>query len=100
MLYEYIQLALESGSRILHLGRTAPEIKSTVGAEPAANEYLFRHERPIIQSLIGPALQEARIPEWTMRKPFRQDEHLEDSSDVKDHSKAARGFSPLDRGPD
>ena len=100
MLYEYIQLALESGSRILHLGRTAPEIKSTVGAEPAANEYLFRHERPIIQSLIGQALQEARIPEWTMRKPFRQDEHLDDSSDVKDHSKAARGFSPLDRGPD
>lgn len=73
MLYRYIELALESGVRLLHLGRTAPEIKSSVGAEPVPNHYLFRHERPFIQSLIGPALREARIPEWIRRQPFREE---------------------------
>jgi len=81
MLYDYLQLGLEMSSRLLHLGRTAPEIKSTLGALPTPNEYQFRHEHKLVQSLIGPALLEAKIPEWTPRQPFRSIEQMDLSSE-------------------
>ncbi|MBI1194100.1 MAG: hypothetical protein GC205_13155 [Bacteroidetes bacterium] len=81
MLYDYLQLGLDMRCRMLHLGRTAPEIKSTLGAVATPNEYQFRHEHKLVQSLIGPALLEAKIPEWTRRQPFRSQEHMDRSAD-------------------
>jgi len=75
MLYHLLELGLETGSAQLHLGRTAPEIKSTLGALATPNEYQFRHEHALVQSLIGPALLEAKIPEWIPRMPFRHAEN-------------------------
>ncbi len=70
MLYRYLQAALELGCRQLHLGRTAPEIKSALGASARNSVYQFRYGNPLVNRLLGLALLEARLPDWTPRHPF------------------------------
>ncbi len=77
MLYEYISWAIERSSRNLRLGRTAPEIKSSVGAVPIQKSYQYRHRNAVMRAILGPALRLAHIPAWIPRHPFRLSNHNE-----------------------
>ncbi|MFN4079395.1 MAG: GNAT family N-acetyltransferase [Saprospiraceae bacterium] len=73
MLVDLVRTAIESQSRELILGRTAPEIKSSIGAEPEDYLCFIRAQNPLANKVAKPVLDRL-IPktEWKQRHPFRK----------------------------
>lgn len=72
ILYDYITEAIETKSRQLFLGRTASEIKSTVGAEAHSLTCYIRHRNPLSNHFIKPFVDYLKPSEWTPRSPFKE----------------------------
>lgn len=72
MLYHLIELAITLGSERLVLGRTALEIKSSVGAEPEEMNCFLRHRSTLPNALLPSLIDylEPRV-EWVQRRPFK-----------------------------
>jgi hypothetical protein len=70
MLYDFVEQGIERRCATVHLGRTALEIKSTVGAEPVALPILVRHRNPLVNRAVAVALRFVDGVEWTPRNPF------------------------------
>ncbi len=72
MLYHLVELALELQVEQLVLGRTALEIKSSIGAEPEEMNCFLKHRSTLPNSLL-PSLIDCLEPkvEWVQRKPFK-----------------------------
>lgn len=72
ILYSYIGLAIEMQCRSLCFGRTAMEIKSTVGAVPSDFETHLRLENPVLNSWVRWMLPDGKGRQnWILRNPFR-----------------------------
>jgi len=72
ILYAYVGLAIDLKCRSLCMGRTAMEIKSTVGAVPCDFETHLRLENPVLNSWVRWMLPEKKGQrDWTQRNPFR-----------------------------
>jgi hypothetical protein len=72
MLYDYIQHALENKFTKIDFGRTAMEIKSTVGAVPVDFVPLVKIRNPLLNGL-SCVLMENTAPEiWVQRHPFKE----------------------------
>jgi hypothetical protein len=72
MLYDYIQYALENKFTKIDFGRTAMEIKSTVGAVPVDFVPLVKIRNPLLNGL-SCVLMENTAPEiWVQRHPFKE----------------------------
>ncbi len=72
LLCDYLDLAITRGCRQLHYGRTACEIKSTLGAEPVEQVCYLRHRDCLPNQaarIIAPRLRPESVP---MRRPFTQ----------------------------
>ncbi|MBB4078710.1 hypothetical protein GGR28_001323 [Lewinella aquimaris] len=75
MLFDLLEDALSGGYRELDYGRTAPEIKSSIGAEPRRFATQLRLCSPVVNALVPrfvPAVFEAKG--WVQRNPFRRGE--------------------------
>ena len=72
ILYDYVKEAIENGSKRLLLGRTASEIKSTVGAEALELTCYIRHRNPLSNRIIKPFVDYFRPSDWTPRNPFKE----------------------------
>lgn len=72
MLYDFIEMAFRYKRRNIHFGRTAPEIKSTVGALPQPAGYYLRHRNPVIRAVLAPFLKQSGPPQVIIRQPFRK----------------------------
>ncbi|MFH2010382.1 MAG: hypothetical protein ABI333_27535 [bacterium] len=72
MLYDYLQLALERGLSQVHYGRTAAEIKSTVGAVPVRMKCLLRHRQKGLNRLLPVLGRTLRVTDFPQRRPFKQ----------------------------
>lgn len=72
ILYDYIDIAIERGLEKVHFGRTASEIKSTVGAEPQQLSCYARHKNPVSNVLVRPLFNYIRPTKWEQRKPFKK----------------------------
>ena len=73
MLFDLLGDAIASGARHLDYGRTALEIKSSVGAEPTEFAVLLKARSRVLNYLIPlftPAVYTS--PAWTQRRPFRK----------------------------
>ncbi len=71
ILYDYIKETIEHQLPKLTLGRTASEIKSTVGAEAYQLICYIRHRNPLSNQLIKPFIDSIKITEWIPRSPFK-----------------------------
>jgi hypothetical protein len=72
MLYQYVQDAILSRVELLDLGRTAMEIKSTVGAIPIDLSVYLKLKNPLLNGLAC-MMAGNTVPEnWIQRHPFRQ----------------------------
>ena len=71
MLYDYVALAMENNSAELRFGRTAEEIKSTIGAEPVAMNLYIRHKSRIKDKVLKPIFASIKPSEFELRKPFK-----------------------------
>lgn len=71
ILYFYIEMAIHSGARTLSLGRTALEMKTTVGATPDMHEAWLKLSNRMLNSLACHLIPEKTGNDWIPRNPFR-----------------------------
>ena len=71
ILYHYIELAIQHKMNKISFGRTALEIKSTVGAYPVDHLAFIRLENKIINSLLARLIPAKSDDNWIQRNPFK-----------------------------
>jgi predicted N-acyltransferase len=71
MLYDTIRYAIEHNLRDLHFGRTAPEVKSTIGAMPHGMYGYLYHRNPIFNSIMGLFTGRLKPRAYILRNPFK-----------------------------
>jgi hypothetical protein len=72
ILYDDIDTAIKRGKKRVVFGRTALEIKSGVGAEPADMQCYIRHPNTIGNKLLKPVFRHIKTSEWIQRSPFKE----------------------------
>ncbi|MFT5724738.1 MAG: putative N-acyltransferase [Bacteroidia bacterium] len=71
MLCDFIKYAIECGAKELRLGRTAEEMKSTLGAEPIEMKLYVKHKNHITNKLVKPIVSQITPSKFELRKPFK-----------------------------
>lgn len=72
MMYDTIAYSIEKKVSLLNLGRTAPEIKSTLGAIPVENSFVFFSRSRIFTWLLKLyAKRYHKTPSYVLRHPFK-----------------------------
>lgn len=71
ILNDYVRLGLSTGAKKINLGRTASEIKSTLGAKPQALTCYFKHKRTLPNSMIKPFVKNVKIKSFKQHLPFK-----------------------------
>ena len=71
ILNDYIRLGIETKSIQINLGRTASEIKSTLGAEPEELTCYIKHKNPWLNKLIKPFISNVKIKSYRKHKAFK-----------------------------
>ena len=73
MLYDFVRLAIEQKATTLRLGRTAEEMKSSIGAEPVDMRLYIRPKKSLSNQLIRPIFSAVKPSDFALRKPFKQE---------------------------
>jgi hypothetical protein len=71
MLYDYIEIAISKKLKTINFGRTASEIKSSVGAEPRDLTMYFRHKKSITNRILKLLLQRIQPTPFQQKFPFK-----------------------------
>ena len=71
ILNDYVRIGIEKQVSYINLGRTASEIKSTIGANPIELSCYIKHKNPFLNSLIKPFLRRIKIKEFKQHSPFK-----------------------------
>ncbi len=71
ILNDYVRLGILHGAKRINLGRTASEIKSTLGAKPQDLTCYCRHKRPFLNWLIKPFIKNIKIKDFKEHSPFK-----------------------------
>ena len=71
MLYDYIQLAIDKKLSQINFGRTASEIKSSVGAEPQNLTIYFRHKNHIPNKILSFFVNKIQPTPFNQKFPFK-----------------------------
>lgn len=77
MLYDYIALAIELGADQIWFGRTAGEIKTTIGALPVEMRCCIRHTRKVSNFLLRILFNYVKPSEFPIRRPYHREIGLE-----------------------
>jgi hypothetical protein len=72
MLYDYINIAIENKLSVINFGRTASEIKSSVGAFPEHLTIYIRHKKTITNKFLKLFLLRIQPTEFNQKFPFKQ----------------------------
>lgn len=72
MLYDYVELAITSNCTEVRFGRTAEEIKSTIGAEPIIMDLYIKHQSHLKNKLLKPIFNSIQASDFELRKPFKE----------------------------
>jgi predicted N-acyltransferase len=72
MLYDYIEFAINNQLKTINFGRTASEIKSSVGAVPEHLTIYIRHKKSITNKFLRLFLQRIQPTEFNQKFPFKQ----------------------------
>jgi hypothetical protein len=71
MLYDYIEIAINKKLKTINFGRTASEIKSSVGAIPQDLTMYFRHKKSITNRILKLFLQKIQPTPFQQKFPFK-----------------------------
>lgn len=71
MLYEYVKIAINQKLNIINFGRTASEIKSSVGAVPQDLTMYLRHKKSIPNKILKVFLQRVQPTPFQQKFPFK-----------------------------
>ena len=71
MLYDYIEIAIAKNLKTINFGRTASEIKSSVGAIPQDLTMYLRHKKRIKNKILKLFLQRIQPTKFQQKFPFK-----------------------------
>jgi hypothetical protein len=71
MLLDFVKFAIECRVQKVHFGRTATEIKSTIGAEPNPLQAYLKMNNRIMNASLPYFLKRIKPQEYTARNPFK-----------------------------
>lgn len=72
MMYDMVEYGILHRAEKLHFGRTAPEIKSTIGATPALMYGYLKHRSAIFNTLFTkPYTRNLKPKQYELRSPFK-----------------------------
>lgn len=71
MLYDYVSMAITKKLTTLNFGRTASEIKSSVGAVPQEMTIYLRHKKTIPNKILSLFLNKIKPTEFKQKYPFK-----------------------------
>ncbi|MBU1536950.1 GNAT family N-acetyltransferase [Myxococcota bacterium] len=72
MLYDFVAIGIERRTLSIHFGRTASEIKSSVGASPVPIKCYIRHTNPLLNLAIKGLARRISPPAFSVRTPFQK----------------------------
>jgi hypothetical protein len=73
LLYDFIELSIDKKKSILQLGRTASEIKSTVGAKAEPLVCYVKPQNTVSKMILRPFISFLQPSEWIPRNPFKEE---------------------------
>ena len=73
ILYDYVKEAFERGVHRVYMGRTASEMKSTLGAVAHDLTCYVRHRNSVSNKLIKPFIEYLKPSDWIQRSPFKDE---------------------------
>ncbi|APY08613.1 hypothetical protein BWZ20_10005 [Winogradskyella sp. J14-2] len=71
ILNDYVRLGIETKSSQINLGRTASEIKSTLGAQPKTLTCYCRHKYALPNIILKPFVKNVKIKTFKQHQPFK-----------------------------
>lgn len=71
ILNDYVRLGIEKQVSQINFGRTASEIKSTIGATPENLVCYTRHRHNVINKLLKPLIGQVKIKDFKQHEPFK-----------------------------
>lgn len=71
ILNDYVRLGIETKSSQINLGRTASEIKTTLGATPKPLMCYFKHKRYTVNRFLKPFIKNVQIKSFKQHQPFK-----------------------------
>lgn len=71
MLYDYVKIGIEKNLKEINFGRTAGEIKSTLGAVPQELTCYVRHKKSVANFFFKPFLRKVKPSVFEQRFPFK-----------------------------
>jgi len=71
MLYDYVEIAISKKLKLINFGRTASEIKSSIGAIPQELTCYIRHKKSITNKFIKPFLNYIEPKPFVQKNPFK-----------------------------
>lgn len=72
MLLDFVEHAILHKKQQIHFGRTATEIKTTVGAQPYPLQAYLKMNNSLLNASLPYFLNRIKPPEYTVRNPFRE----------------------------
>jgi len=72
ILFNYIEMAIDAKSTLLSFGRTALEMKTTVGAVPVNYDAYLKFSNRIVNSVCRTLAPDKAGKDWIARNPFRE----------------------------
>jgi len=72
MLYDYVKIGIEKKLGYINFGRTAGEIKSTLGAVPEELTCYVRHKKSVANFLFKPFIRKIKPSVFEQRFPFKK----------------------------
>ncbi|WP_299128576.1 hypothetical protein [uncultured Winogradskyella sp.] len=71
ILNDYVRLGIKTKSQQINLGRTASEIKSTLGAQPKLLTCYCRHKHYLPNQFLKPFIKNIRLKSFKQHHPFK-----------------------------
>lgn len=72
ILNDYVRIGIEKQVSHINFGRTASEIKTTIGAMPVNLTCYIKHKRPIINTIVKFFSKRVQLKEFKQHRPFKK----------------------------
>ena len=76
ILNDYVRLGIKLQASQINLGRTASEIKSTLGAKPEELTCYIRHKRLFQNQFMKPFVRNVKIKTFKQHQPFKNEQEV------------------------
>lgn len=74
ILYDYIDAGIRAGVKAINFGRTAAEIKTTIGAKPKDLICYIQPQNTLSKILVSPFIEFLKPKQWIPRNPFKEEQ--------------------------